>query len=196
VKRFLAIVTVCAGLAAAAGFQLQGNMSEAWDKGMVTVRTGEGGGMLWFAIPPHSGITVTAKPDTGATVKSVLNMSSSVKLPLESKYEVTVARDSGDGQWTCKDAAGGPVLLGFSTSVDLKRHARVVYTADADKETWTFDWPREATFMVRILNAAGRAVEQQDLYDSNELELVGGGSFTFEVVPTDGSGEFLAKKSE
>jgi len=194
VKRLIAIVAVCAGLATAAGFQVQGNMSEAWDKGMVTVRTGEGGGMLWFAIPPHSGITVVAKPDTGATVKSVLNMSSSVKLPLQSTYEVTVARDSGDGQWTCKDAAGSPVLLGFSTSVDLKRHARVTYAADEDKETWTFDWPQEATFMVRVLNAAGRVIEQQDLYDSNELELAGGGSFTFEVAPTDGSGEFTAKK--
>jgi hypothetical protein len=34
------------------------------------------------------------------------------------------------------------------------------------------------------------------LYDSNELELVGGGSFTFDVVPTDGEGEFVARKSE
>jgi len=34
------------------------------------------------------------------------------------------------------------------------------------------------------------------LYDSNELELYGGGNFTFEVVPTEGSGEFRARKSE
>jgi hypothetical protein len=34
------------------------------------------------------------------------------------------------------------------------------------------------------------------LSDSDELDLYSGGSFTFEVAPTDGSGEFTAKKSE
>ncbi len=193
-KRFIAIVAVCAGLATAAGFQVQSNMSEAWDKSSLTVRTGEGGARLWFGLPPHSGITVVAKPDTGATVKSVLNMPATVNLPLPSNYEVTVTRDSGEGQWTCKDAAGSPVLLDFRTSVDVKRHARVTYVADNDKEIWTFDWPKEATFLVKVPNASGKVVQEQDLYDSNELELVGGGSFTFEVAPTDGSGGFTAKK--
>jgi len=196
VKRFIAIVAVCAGLATAAGFQVQGNMSEAWDKSLITVRAGEEGAKLWFSLPVHSGITVVAKPDTGATVKSVLNMSATVNLPLPSKYEVTITRDSGDGQWTCKDAAGSPVLLGFGTSVDVKRHARVTYVADDEKEIWTFTWPKEATFLVRVPNASGKVIQEQDLYDSNELELVGGGSFTFEVAPTDGTGEFVARKSE
>ncbi len=149
-KRFITMVAVCAGLAAAAGFSVQGNMSEVWDKGTVTVRAGEGGASLWFNLPRHSGITVVAKPDTGATVKSVLNMSSSVKLPFPSTYQVTITRDSGDGQWLCKDAAGSPVLLGFGTSVDEKRHARVTYVADDEKEIWTFDWPKEATFLVQV----------------------------------------------
>jgi hypothetical protein len=196
VKRLIAIVAVCAGLATAAGFQVQGNMSEAWDKSMVTMRTGEGGASLRFSLPPHSGITVVAKPDTGATVKSVLNMPASVILPLESKYEVTITRDSGDGQWTCTDAAGGSALLGFETSVDVKRHARVTYVADDQKDVWTFDWPKEETFLVKVPDASGKVTTEQDLYDSNKLELVGGGSFTFEVAPTDGSGEFVAKKSE
>ena len=195
-KRFIAIVAVCAGLATAAGFLVQGNMSEAWDKGLLTVRAGEGGAKLWFSLPAHSGITVVAKPDTGATVKSVLNMPATVSLPLPSKYEVLITRDSGDGQWTCKDAAGSPALLGFGTSVDVKRHARVTYVADDEKEIWTFNWPKEATFLVQVPNASGKVIQEQDLYDSNELELVGGGSFTFEIAPTDGSGEFTAKKSE
>ena len=195
-KRPIAILAVCAGLATAAGFQVQGNMSEAWDKSLITVRAGEEGAKLWFSLPVHSGITVVAKPDTGAAVKSVLNMSATVNLPLPSKYEVTIARDSGDGQWTCKDAAGSPVLLGFGTSVDVKRHARVTYVADDEKDIWTFTWPKETTFLVRVPNASGKVVQEQDLYDSNELELVGGGSFTFEIAPTDGSGEFVARKSE
>ena len=195
-KRLVAILAVCAGLATAAGFQVQGNMSEAWDQGSLTVRAGEEGARLWFTLPVHSGITVVAKPDTGATVKSVLNMSATVNLPLPTKYEITITRDSGDGQWTCKDAAGGPVLLDFGTSVDVKRHARVTYVADDEKEIWTFTWPKETTFLVRVPNASGKVVQEQDLYDSNELELVGGGSFTFEVAPTDGSGEFVARKSE
>jgi len=196
VKRFMMLVAACAGLAAAAGFQVQGNMSEAWDRSSLEVRTGEGGAKLWFSLPPHSGITVVAKPDTGATLTSRLNMSATVDLRAPSTYRITVTRDSGDGQWTCKDAAGSPVLLGFGTSVDVKRHARVTYVADNEKETWTFTWPKEATFLVQVPNASGKVTQEQDLYDSNELELFGAGSLTFEVAPTDGSGEFTAKKSE
>lgn len=195
-KRFITIVAACAGLAMAAGFQVQGNMSEAWDKSSLEVRAGEGGAKLWFNLPAHSGVTVVAKPDTGATVTSRLNMPATVNLPLPSTYRITITRDSGDGQWTCKDAIGSPVLLGFGTSVDVKHHARVSYVADDDKEIWTFTWPKEATFLVRVPNASGKVTLEQDLSDSNELELVGGGSFTFEVAPTDGAGEFAAKKSE
>ena len=123
-------------------------------------------------------------------------MPATVDLRLPSTYDITVTCDSGEGQWTCKDAVGSPALLGFGTSVDAKRHARVTYGADGQKETWTFTWPREAEFLVQVINASGKVVEEQDLYYSDELELVGGGSFTFEVAPTDGSGEFKAKKSE
>jgi hypothetical protein len=192
----MVVVAACAGIAAAAGFQVQGNISEAWDKSALTVRVEEGGAKLWFNLPPHSGITLVAKPDTGATVTSRLNMSSTFDLRLPSTYEITITRDSGAGQWTCKDAVGSPALLGFGTSVDTKRHARVTYVADDQKETWAFVWPKEATFLVQLPNASGKVVQEQDLYDSNELELVGGGSFTFDVVPTDGSGEFMARKSE
>ena len=195
-KRFMMVVAACAGLAAAVGFQVQGNMSEAWDKSVLTIRAGDEGAKIWFSLPAHSGITVVAKPDTGATVTSRLNMPATVGLPLPTKYEITITRDSGDGQWTCRDAAGSPALLGFGTSVDVKRHARATYVADDDKEIWTFTWPKEATFLVKIPNASGKVTEEQDLSDSNELELVGGGSFTFEVAPTDGSGEFVARKSE
>jgi len=196
VKRLITIVAVCIGLATAAGFQVQGNMSEAWDKSALSVRAGEGGAKLWFSLPAHSGITVVAKPDTGATVTARLNMPATVDLRLPSKYEIAITRDSGAGQWTCKDVAGSPTLLGFGTSVDEKRHARVTYVADDQKEVWAFIWPKEATFLVQLFNASGKVVQEQDLYDSNELELVGGGSFVFEVVPTDGSGEFSVKKSE
>ncbi len=190
------MVAAGAALATAAGFQVQGNMSEAWDKSSFRVRAGEGGAKLWFSLPAHSGMTVVAKPDTGAAVTSRLNMPATVDLRLPSTYDITVTCDSGEGQWTCKDAVGSPALLGFGTSVDAKRHARVTYGADGQKETWTFTWPREAEFLVQVINASGKVVEEQDLYYSDELELVGGGSFTFEVAPTDGSGEFKAKKSE
>jgi hypothetical protein len=72
----------------------------------------------------------------------------------------------------------------------------VTYLADEDKETWRFTWPKEATFLVRVLGASGKVTEEQDLSDSDELGLYSGGSFTFEVAPTDGSGEFTATKSE
>lgn len=195
-KRVAAAVAACAAIAAAVGFQVQGNMSEAWDKSSLVVRTVEAGTKLWFTLPPHSGITVVAKPDTGGAVTVRLNMPATVSLPSPSTYRIAVTRDSGEGQWTCKDALGGPVLLGFGTSIDAKRHARVVYAADDQKETWTFDWPREATFLVQVLGPAGKVVQEQDLYDSNELELFGGGSFTFGVVPTEGSGAFTARKSQ
>lgn len=195
-KRLIMIVAAGIALATAAGFQVQGNMSEAWDRSSLSVRVGEGGAKLWFSLPAHSGMTVSAKPDTGAAVTTRLNMPATVDLRLPSTYEITVTRDSGEGQWTCRDAIGSPALFGFGTSVDAKRHARVTYGADGQKDIWNFTWPREAEFLVRVLGASGKVVEEQDLYYSDELELVGGGSFTFEVVPTDGSGEFAAKKSE
>ena len=125
-----------------------------------------------------------------------LNMTSTVDLRTPSTYDVTITRDSGDGQWTCKDVAGSPVLLGYGSSADVKHHARVTYVADADKETWRFTWPEEATFLVRVLGGSGKVTEEQDLSDSNELDLYAGGSFTLEVAPTDGSGDFTATKSE
>ena len=195
-KRLMAIVMAGAAVAVAAGFQVQGNMSEAWDKSSLSVRVGEDVAKLWFGLPAHSGITVVATPDTGAAVTASLNMPATVDLRIPGEYAITVTRDSGDGQWTCRDAAGSPVLLGFASLADEKRHARLTYVADEDKETWKFTWPSESTFMVRSLNASGKVVEEQDLSDSDEFELVGGGSFTLEIAPTDGSGEFSAKKSE
>lgn len=195
-KRLMMIVAAGVALATAAGFQVQGNMSEAWDKSSLRVRAGEGGARLSFGLPAHSGVTVVAKPDTGVTVTARLNMPATVDLRLPSTYEIAVIRDSGAGQWTCRDLNGSAALLGFGTSVDVKRHARVTYGADDQKQIWTFTWPREATFLVQVINASGKVVEEQDLYYSDELELIGGGSFTFEVAPTDGSGEFGAKRSE
>ncbi len=192
----MAVVMAWAAVATAAGFQVQGNMSEAWDKGSLRVRAGEGMAKLWFGLPAHSGITVTAKPDTGAAVTASLNMPATVDLRVPADYEVTVTRDSGAGQWTCRDAAGSPVLLGFMSSADEKRHARLTYVADEDKEVWKFTWPDEMTFLVRLLGASGKVMEEQDLSDSDEFELIGGGSFTLEIAPTEGSGEFSAKKSE
>jgi len=196
VKQLLMIVAAGVALATAAGFQVQGNMSEAWDKSSFRIRAGEGGAQLWFSFPSHSGMTVVAKPDTGAAVTARLNMPASINLRLPATYDVTVTRDSGEGLWTCKNVVGSPVLLGFGTSVDPKRHARVIYATDSQKDIWTFTWPKEATFLVQVINPSGKVVEEQDLYYNDELELVGGGSFTFEVVPTDGSGEFAAKRSE
>ena len=195
-RALIMVLTIGAGLVGAAGFQVQGNMSEAWDKSSLAVRTGESGAKLWFNLPAHSGITVVARPDTGATVTARLNMPATVDLRLPTTYEITVTCDSGEGQWTCRDALGSPELVGFGTSVDAKRRARVTYVADEEKEVWTFTWPKEATFLVRELNSSGKVIQEQDLYYGNELELYGSGSFTFEVAATDGSGEFKAKKSQ
>jgi hypothetical protein len=196
VRYFFALIAACAGPAMAAGFQVQGNMSEAWNKGSLIIQATQPGTKLWFTMPEHSGITVVAKPDTGPTVTTRLNMASTIDLRVPSSYAIVVTRDSGEGQWTCRDAIGKPVLLGFGTSVDVKRHARVTYVADDDKEVWIFDSPKDATFLVQEINASGKAIQEQDLSDNNKLELYGGGTLTFEVVPTDGSGVFTAKKSQ
>jgi hypothetical protein len=195
-RRFLAGLAACAGLAMAAGFQVQGNMSEAWEKGSLKVRAGEQAAKLWFGLPPRSGITVVAKPDTGAAVTTKLNMQAGVDLLPSTEYAIEITRDSGAGQWTCRDVSGSPILLGFGSSVDEKRHARLTYVADEDEEIWKFKWPSEATFLVQLTNTSGKVIEQQDLSDSDEFELVGGGSFTLEIVPTEGSGGFSAEKSE
>jgi hypothetical protein len=195
-RGFVVGLVACVGLALAAGFQVQGNMSEAWDEGSLRVRAGEEPAKIWFGLPPHSGITVVAKPDTGAAVTTRLNMQGGVDLRPATGYTIEISRDSGDGQWTCRDVSGGPVLLGFGSSADAERQARLTYVADEDEETWKFRWPREATFLVQLVNSSGKVIEQQDLSDSDEFELVGGGSFTLAVVPTEGSGGFSAEKSE
>jgi hypothetical protein len=195
-KRLVAILTLCAGLALATGFTVQGNMSEAWDKSSLQVRAGEEGARLWFNLPARSQVTVVVKPDTGAAITTKLNMAAGVTLKSAGDYTVEVKRDSGAGQWTCRDVAGSPDLLGFTTTVDEKRHARVTYVTDEDKVVWSFTWPKDVTFLVDLLNPSGKVVEEQDLSDSNEFELIGGGSFTLEIVPTDGEGEFSAKKSQ
>jgi hypothetical protein len=171
-------------------------MSEAWDKSSLKVRTGEEPAKLLFGLPAHSGVTVVAKPDTGAALTARLNMPGTIDLRAQAEYAVEITRDSGAGQWTCRDAAGGPELTGFGSSVDEKRHARLSYTADNDKETWKFTWPKEATFLVNLFGPSGKVIEEQDLSDSDEFELVGGGSFTLEIAPTEGSGGFTARKSE
>ena len=193
-RRLIAVLAACAGLAMAAGFRVQGNMSEAWDEGKLKVRVGEQGAKLLFSLPQHSGITVVAKPDTGATATARLNMSGTVDLRFPSDYDVDVTRDSGAGQWICRDALGSPVLLGFGSWIDEKHGARMTYVADEDEEIWRFEWPKEATFLVQRPDASGKVIEQQDLYDSDQFELVGGGSFTLEIVSTEGSGEFSAEK--
>jgi hypothetical protein len=139
---------------------------------------------------------MVANPDTGAAVTVRLKTSVTPGLPSPSTCQIAVMRDSGEGQWTCKDAIGGSVLVGFGTPIDAKHHARVACVADDQKETWTFAWPGEATFLVRVFNPSGRVIQEQDLYDSNELKLHVGDSFTFEMVPPDGSGEFAVKKSD
>ena len=195
-RAFAICLLICAGAAMAAGFQVQGNMSEAWDRGSLKVRAGEQEAKLWFGLPPRSGITVVAKPDTGVALTTRLNMQGGVDLLHLTEYKIEITRDSGAGQWTCRDVSGGPTLLGFGSSADTVRQARLTYVADDDEETWKFKWPREATFVVQLVGPSGRVIEQQDLYDSDEFELFGGGSFTLLVVPTEGSGEFSAERFE
>jgi len=196
VKRLGLLILAGVGSALAAGFLVQGNLSEAWDKSSLEIRASAGVTKLWFGLPARSGMTVVAKPDSGATVTVKMNLSGTIDLRAPGVYAIEMTRDSGEGQWTCKDVTGNPVLLGFGSTVDEQRHARMSYRADDDKETWRFKWPKDVTFLVRLLNASGKVMEEQDLWDSDRIELVGGGSFTLEVAPTDGSGEFSASKSE
>jgi len=190
------LVTACICLAAGAGFTVQGNMSEAWVRSSLKVMAGEGGAKLLFSLPEHSGATVVAKPDTGASITARLNMPGVVDLRVPTTYEITVTRDSGAGQWTCKTMTGDPVLLGFGSSADAKHHARATCAATGEKESWRFTWPQDATFLVRALDASGKVTDEQDLSDSDELDLYNRNTYTLEVAPTDGSGEFTATKSE
>ncbi len=195
-RGFAVCLLACASAAMAAGFQVQGNMSEAWDRGSLRVRSGEQEAKLWFGLPPRSGITVVAKPDTGTAVTTRLNMQGGVDLLPLTEYAIEITRDSGAGQWTCRDVIGSPILLGFGSSVDAERQARLTYVADDDEDTWKFKWPKEATFLVQLVSQSGKVAEQQDLSDSDEFELVGGGSFTLRIVPTEGSGGFSAERPE
>jgi hypothetical protein len=193
-KRAVFLVAALAATALAAGFQVQSYMSEAWDRHSFEVSAPGGGAKLWFTLPAGSGITVSITPDSGAAMTANLNLTGPVALKGAGDFKITVRRDSGAGQWACKDLSGGPALTRFTTTIDTLHSARMVINPDSDKETWTFTHPREVTFLVRQVNAAGKVYEEQDMDDSDRVDLVGGGSFTLDIVSTDGEGEFTASR--
>jgi hypothetical protein len=117
-------------------------------------------------------------------------------LPTPGKYTVTVVRDSGAGVWACRPAQGNPTLLKFTSQADPRHFARVTIVMDEEEETWEFTYPKDATFLVRQTEPGGRVTEEQDLSDSDEVELAGPGTFTLEIAPTEGSGEFSATRSD
>jgi hypothetical protein len=182
--------------ALAVGFQVQGYVSEAWDKYSFELNTEATMTRLWFTLPARSSITVAAQPDTGSVVSSSLTVGASLDLRVPGHYTITVMRDSGQGQWTCRSIQGDPVLVKFDGWADTSHFARIVITTEADKETWQFTYPSEATFLVRQINAAGKVTDEQDLSDSDKVDLIAGGTFTMEVAPSDGEGEFTATKTE
>ncbi|MBM3313596.1 hypothetical protein FJY70_03265, partial [candidate division WOR-3 bacterium] len=61
-KRFGLLILAGVGSALAAGFLVQGNLSEAWDKSSLEIRASAGVTKLWFGLPARSGMTVVAKP--------------------------------------------------------------------------------------------------------------------------------------
>jgi hypothetical protein len=192
VQKIVLPLLVVLVVSAWAGFQVKGKVSDVWDNHSFKVQTGSEMTKLWFTVPAKSAIGVSVKGDSGDARTATLTMNSSFDLEGAGKFTVTVARDSGAGEWACKDLSGAAQLLEFESYVDPKYSVRFTVDAEEDKETWTFTYPSDATFLVRQVGPSGRVTEEQDLSDEANVELAGGGSFTLEVAATEGSGKFTA----
>ncbi len=185
---FLSVLAACA----TASFQVGGRVSAAWDNHEFVVSSGSELARLWFTAPAGCVYSVSVKGDSGAQTTTRVHMTGPVQLKGKGRFTITVAHDSGAGEWRCQDVGGDLQLLKFESFVDPKHPVRFRFTTEEDKTVWHFSAPSEGTFLVRNIGPSGKATEEQDIADAAEFEFFGSGTFTVEVAAADESGRFTA----
>ncbi len=186
-----AILSMLAAMAAAS-FQVGGRVSEAWDSHEFVVSSGSELARLWFRVSAGCVYTVSVKGDSGAATSTRVNMPGPVQLKGKGRFTVTVAHDSGSGEWRCQDASGDVRLLQFASYVDPKHPVRFRFSTEEEKTTWHFSAVGEGTFLVRNIGTNGKAIEEQDIADAPDFDFIGSGTFTVEVAAVDEPGRFTA----
>jgi hypothetical protein len=179
--------------AGAAGFQFSGKFNEAWDKHAFELDASRGAVKLWINLPARSGLHVTATRDTAQVLDIHLTATAPVNLSGSGRYKFTVERDSGAGEWSCRDIGNSSDLRSVTSYADTTFSPRISFTTDEDEAVWQFSYPRSSAFMVDRIGPSGKAVEEFDLYDNNQVEYIGPGTATLQVRVTEGGGEFTAK---
>lgn len=192
-KKLALLTLVVLTASATAGFQVRGRFSEAWASHTIKLKTEAGLSRLWFTVPGQSAIIVSAKGDSGESGPVRMTMNNSLDLKGAGTFVVTVTRDSGEGEWTCRDVGGNPLLQEFSGYVDVKHPARLGYDTEEDVSEWQFTYPKESTVLVRRI-VGGKVVEDQDLYDDTRFRLYTAGSHLLELAATEGGGRFTAAR--
>jgi len=196
VKRIAPLLLAGLAATALAGFDVKSRFSEAWASHTFKIQAASDLTRLWFTIPARMAITVAAKADSVDIAPVRLRMNNSLDLKGAGTFTVTVAYDSGQGGWSCRDVAGNPTLLEFQSYVGVNAPARLTFDTEDDVAKWKFGYPTESTVLVRRIGQGGKVVEEQDLADDPSFAVYGSGSYTLEVAATEGGGKFTATRIE
>ncbi len=192
-RTMLACFLAAAAVAGAAGFEFTGRVNESWDKHEFELAVTGGGAKLWLGVPARCGLHVTARRDTATALDIHVAGSGPLELRGSGRYKVTVARDSGSGDWSCKDVGRTAELVSLAGFADTLFSPRIVFTTGADEAKWRFTWPRASAFFVQSIGPSGKAVEEIDLYYDNTFQFIGPGTATLVVKVTEGGGAYTAK---
>uniref|UniRef100_A0A7C4GEV6 Uncharacterized protein n=1 Tax=candidate division WOR-3 bacterium TaxID=2052148 RepID=A0A7C4GEV6_UNCW3 len=196
VKRLLCLVTFPVMVWAAA-LEVKGRVTEFWESNSFTLTVNGELTKLWFDIPTRSQVKLEVEHGGKQVLMTRLTSRGPIDLNGVGEFTVTVAHDSVDTDWSCRvTSSEEPVLKKVKGFADTLFAFRFTFATEKDPAKWRFQYPREATFIVKQTAPGMSGVEFNDLDDSPIVTCVGGGRFTFEVAPTDGGGQFVAQPVE
>ncbi len=186
-------VFVSTGMASA--LELQGRLTAVAAKSSFTIETRSEATTLWIDVPKNCRLVVQAEAGGEVVQRARLKLTETLLLPGMKEWKITVFWDSVDCNWGCRLASGEePVLKRVQGYADTLTVFRWRLVTEEDVEKWMFNYPRDATFIVRWSAVGMKGVEEQDLADSREVKLIGAGVWTVEVDPREGAGEFTAER--
>lgn len=184
-------------VASAAALEVKGRVTELWESNSFTLAVDGELTKLWFNIPMRSQVKLTVEHGGEPVLATRLTSSGPLDLNGAGEFTVTVARDSVDADWNCRvTSSEEPVLKKVAGFADTLFAFRFSFATEKDPAKWRFQYPREATFIVKQTAPGMTGAEYNDLADSPVVSCVGGGQFTLEIAPTDGGGEFTAQAAD
>jgi len=194
-KFLLTIVSLCALILTASGFEIRGRVSALWEKNSFTIETRSDETVLWFDLAKNTRLLVQVAAAGTDTRQVLVNSSAPLVLKDMKEWQITINWDSVDCEWGCRLVKGEePVLNRVQGFASTNFTFKFTLVTEEDLEIWNFTAPKDATFIVRQQAVGARGSEEQDLADSHQVKLIGAGIFNIEVDPIDGEGEFTAER--